>query len=233
MQYQGVLWNRRDNCIALSFFYLTKKISNNNFNDVIVGLTLYDVKNAKTLCFRTVSSSYFYQFHARNNKLDRYDVVLEIFKECIQPIMACKWYLPSVLDHPWYPPIPWLHYVILLPMKNDQIGLENVPEERKISIPEYFVYGIPKWPAKKDNFVFDNFASFKDGRATILFDFNAEKRITYPLRFDQSKGEPLVHLDFAFYDGEQQKLIARLRKIKKCKVILCKRQKRFNKDYLC
>lgn len=196
-----------DNCIALSFFYLTKKISKNDFNDVLVGLVLYDIKNAKTLCFRIVSSSYFYQFQPRNRDIGRYDVALSIFEECIQPNMVCKWYLPSLIDHPWYTPMPWIHYSVLLPIKNNT-DLENIDKEKQLSIPEYFVFGIPKWPAKSDNFVFEHFASFREGRATILFDFNSDKRITYPLRFDQSKGESLVHLDFAFYDGKQHKLIA-------------------------
>ena len=199
----------KQNSIALSFFYLTKKVSQNeNFNDVVVGLILYDIKNEKTLCFRTVSSNYFYQYKTKNNKLGKYDVALDIFNECIKPNMKCNWYLPSTLDHPWYTPMPWIHYIVLLPMKNDENKSDIIAEERKISMSEYFVFGIPKCPANHDNFVFENFASFKEGRATILFDFNDEKRITYPLRFDQSKGEPLVHLDFAFYDGDQQKLIA-------------------------
>jgi hypothetical protein len=34
------------------------------------------------------------------------------------------------------------------------------------------------------------------------------RNINYILRFDQSPGEPLVHLDFSFYDGEEHKLIS-------------------------
>lgn len=198
-----------DNCVVLSFFYLTKKISkDNDFNDVLVGMILYDIKNKKTLCFSIVSSSYFYQSHVKNKGVGLYDVALSIFEESIDKQMVCKSFPPTTIDHPWYTPLPWIYYAVLLPIELDNNLPNTIDEIRKISVPEYFTFGIPKWPANSSCFVFDNFSSFKNGRATCIFDFNAEKRITYPLRFDQSAGEPLVHLDFAFHDGKENKLIA-------------------------
>ena len=196
-----------DNCIGLSFFILTKKISKkHDFNDSLVGIILNDIKNEKTICFSIVSKSYFYQSHVKNVREGNYDVALSLFEECVNKNMELKSFLPVTVDHPWYTPLPWIYYAVLLPLELDE-DVSEISKEKIISIQDYFLFGIPKWPATKDSFVFEHFSSFKEGRATCLYDFNSKNKITYPLRFDQSKGEPLVHLDFAFYDGKQNKLI--------------------------
>ena len=81
-----------------------------------------------------------------------------------------------------------------------------------------FVYGLKTLNPKYSDYHFD-FEKFiksivgKDDLIDISY-YNASlKQDINPRRFK-----------------EQQKLISRLRKITKCKVILCKRQKRFNKD---
>ena len=81
-----------------------------------------------------------------------------------------------------------------------------------------FVYGIKTLNKKYSDYHFD-FESFikkivgKNNLINIFY-YNASlKQTINPRRFK-----------------EQQKLLARLRKISKCKIILCKRQKRFNKD---
>jgi len=81
-----------------------------------------------------------------------------------------------------------------------------------------FVYGLKSLNIKYSDYHFD-FKNFikkiinKDNLIDILY-YNASlKQAINPRRFK-----------------EQQKLITRLKKITKCQVILCKRQKRFNKD---
>jgi len=81
-----------------------------------------------------------------------------------------------------------------------------------------FVYGLKTLSPKYSDYHFD-FENFikkiigKNDLIDILY-YNASlKQAINPRRFK-----------------EQQKLLSRLRKITKCKVILCKRQKRFNKD---
>ncbi len=81
-----------------------------------------------------------------------------------------------------------------------------------------FVYGMKSLSPKYSDYHFD-FESFikkiigENDLIDILY-YNASlKQAVNPRRFK-----------------EQQKLLARLRKITKCKVVLCKRQKRFNKD---
>ena len=81
-----------------------------------------------------------------------------------------------------------------------------------------FVYGLKTLNQKYSDYHFDfkNFLKKIVGKNNLIniFYYNASlKQAINPRRF-----------------REQQKLLARLRKIAKCKVILCKRQKRFNKD---
>lgn len=81
-----------------------------------------------------------------------------------------------------------------------------------------FVYGLKSLNLKYSDYHFDfeNFFKKVIGKNELIdiFYYNASlKQTINPRRFK-----------------EQQKLLARLKKIAKCKVILCKRQKRFNKD---
>jgi len=92
--------------------------------------------------------------------------------------------------------------------------------EKRISIyidGANFVYGLKSLNPKYSDYHFDfkNFIKriISKNKLIDIFYYNASlKQEINPRRFK-----------------EQQKLIARLRKIPKCKVILCKRQKRFNK----
>jgi uncharacterized LabA/DUF88 family protein len=81
-----------------------------------------------------------------------------------------------------------------------------------------FVYGLKSLNKTYSDYHFDFEAFIKKiiGKNDLIdiFYYNASlKQEINPRRFK-----------------EQQKLLARLRKIVKCKVVLCKRQKRFNKD---
>ncbi len=81
-----------------------------------------------------------------------------------------------------------------------------------------FVYGLKSLHPKYSDYHFDfeNYIKAVTGKDELvgIFYYNASlKQDINPRRFK-----------------EQQKLLARLRKIQKCKVILCKRQKRFTKE---
>lgn len=81
-----------------------------------------------------------------------------------------------------------------------------------------FVYGLKSLSPKYSDYHFDfeNFIKKIIGKNDLIdiFYYNASLKQAINLRRFK----------------EQQKLLARLRKITKCKVVLCKRQKRFNKD---
>ena len=58
-------------------------------------------------------------------------------------------------------------------------------------------------------FDFSYFSSDHAGRAVCILNLNEEtKTLKYVLRFDQSQGEPLVHIDFAYHDTKEFKHIS-------------------------
>ncbi|MDP3026939.1 MAG: NYN domain-containing protein [Nanoarchaeota archaeon] len=92
--------------------------------------------------------------------------------------------------------------------------------EKRISIyidGANFVYGLKSLNPKYSDYHFD----FKNFIKRII----GKNKLIDVLYYNASLKQEINPRRFK----EQQKLIARLRKISKCKVILCKRQKRFNK----
>jgi hypothetical protein len=80
---------------------------------------------------------------------------------------------------------------------------------RILSIPEFFIFGHITSPQEESSFVFNNFSADKQGRALCIMNLNENNRqIKYTLRFDQSAGEPLIHVDYSYYDKSEIKLIA-------------------------
>lgn len=78
-----------------------------------------------------------------------------------------------------------------------------------MSIPEFFVFGYPSSALEENSFEFTSFGSTTKGRATCILNINDGSTVLkYLLRFDQSPAEPLVHLDFSYYDREEFKLIS-------------------------
>ncbi|MGI0041728.1 MAG: hypothetical protein ACRD94_07170, partial [Nitrosopumilaceae archaeon] len=60
----------------------------------------------------------------------------------------------------------------------------------------------------ENSFDFISFSSAETGRAICILNFNDNDHfVHYNLRFDQSH-EPLVHLDYSYYDPKESKLIA-------------------------
>ena len=78
-----------------------------------------------------------------------------------------------------------------------------------MSTANFFIFGYPSLPTEGRSFVFSNFSIDKEGHAMCIFNLNKmSKQVKYTLRFDQSGGQPLVHLDFSFYEDKEIKLIA-------------------------
>jgi len=85
---------------------------------------------------------------------------------------------------------------------------QNVEAQHRITVSEFFAYGYPSLPDEENSFIFSNFSIHKERRAVCILNFNKQnQRLKYTLRFDQSVGERLVHLDFSLYDGNEIKLI--------------------------
>jgi hypothetical protein len=194
-----------DNSIALSFFYLSPKFHSDKKPDVLIGSILYDLKNRNTLFFNIQSGVSFQQDNYKlNSPVPK--IADHLFQAGVDEKLICKSFIPLPIDSPWYTPLPWFSYSVL---SDKEIAYtKTVPNSHKINIPEFFVFGATSPPDEKNSFNFNKFSSDSKGRASINLQFlNGEKALQYNFRFDRSMGEPLVHLDFAFFDSQENKLI--------------------------
>jgi hypothetical protein len=203
---------RLENSLALSFFYLNKKFTYkiNDFEDILIGMILYDLKNKEALCYNLQS------FTALAPEISSplefkllYDIALELLKRSLDTAGNFKSFLPLPLDSPWYTPLPWICFSVLHPMNVDTTKGEH--DIKRVSIAEFFTFGYSSFITdRSSSFAMVPFSSQQKGHATCILKLNDNgNRLTYNLRFDKSAGEPLVHLDYAIWDGEKEsKLIS-------------------------
>ncbi len=198
-----------DNSIALSFFMLSNKTGlNKKTEDVLLGLICYDLKNKQTLSFNILSVDSLAKQNILGPNLGFYDAAEILFKHTLSETNEFKSYLPLPIDSPWYTALPWICFSTLLPVELDNLQSTMAPV-RKMTIPEFFVFGYPSSALEENSFEFTRFSSTTKGRATCILNINDENAVLkYLLRFDQSHAEPLVHLDFSYYDIEEVKLIS-------------------------
>jgi hypothetical protein len=137
-----------------------------------------------------------------------YDVGLWLFNRSLNNELVCNSYVPLPLDSPWYTALPWLSYSALSSVKLDA-NIKGQNFSRNIGIPEFFTFGYSTDARYGSSFDFSHFSSEHDGRAVCILNLNEETKIMkYVLRFDQSQGETLVHIDFAYHDTNEFKLIS-------------------------
>jgi len=198
-----------DSNTALSFFLLSKKLGPpDQFGDLLIGLILYDLKNEETIAFNIQSLTSLIQIRDVDKRQGLYDVGLCLFNRSLNKELVCNSYLPLPLDSPWYTALPWLSYSALLPIKLDSNNKEQ-NLIRNISIPEFFTFGHSTDARYGNSFDFSYFSSDHAGRTVCILNLNEEtKTLKYVLRFDQSQGEPLVHIDFAYHDTKEFNLIS-------------------------
>jgi hypothetical protein len=189
-----------DNSIALSCFFLSKLYKSNKevmpFDDMLIGMIIYSLKTSEVLGFNIQSAASFY----RNNNFvpgrGLFDIVESMVSQSIEEDGTVASYLPLPVDSPWYTCLPWLCYSALSALPNDTIEDEAM-SNNLLSIPEFFTFCYPKSPQDGYSFSFNHFSSARNGRATcILYSNDSKNPVAYTLRFDQSEGERLVHLDF-------------------------------------
>jgi hypothetical protein len=196
-----------DSSLAISFILLAEK--NPNPVEMLVGFIMYDLKAKNTICFDIQSvASFKDQNPAVNERLETFlaPVALSLFNKSINGKMECKSYLPLPIYTDWYTPLPWLTYLALHPI---QIKSRAAPEQRNMTIPEFLTFGYAEDYRMENSFHFKPFSFGTHGHAACILKFNDDnRRLKYILRFDQSSGEPLLHLDYSMYDEREKKFIA-------------------------
>lgn len=197
-----------DNVVAVSYFLLgnTFPKTGNMSDDMIIGIIVYDLKNRRVVAFNVQSYAVFLREHSFDKGRGLYDIVIHLFNITVNRKLQFKSYPPLPMDSPWFTVLPWICFSVLLPIENDK---KKLLPKLTVNIPEFFIFGFNLLPVKLNSFVFKHFSETGRGRASCILNVNDNGRqITLNLRFDQSLGEPLVHLDFSYYDMKQIKLIA-------------------------
>ncbi len=187
-----------ENVFILSFFLFSKQISKMDDlkDDVIVGAIIYDVKAKQTLSINFKSVISFYKNPDERKGDGFFKIVKHLFQKSIDSDFNYTSYLPFPINSRWYTPLPWIQYSVLNSINLDE-DMSN--DKQAITIPQFFTFGCPTDPRNGSNFSYQVFSEKGNGRAVCILYFNNEnENIPYNLRFDQSEGEPLVHLDFAF-----------------------------------
>lgn len=196
-----------DSSFAMSFLVLSEK--NLHPKEMLVGFIIYDLKTNKTICFNIQSLvSFQIQNSIEKEGLDilTAKMAISLFDKSCNRKMECRSYLPLPVYTEWYTPLPWLTYITLNPI---QIKSRVAPGHRNISTSEFLAFGYAEDYKSESSFHFKTFSFGTEGHAACILKFNnGNKTLKYNLRFDQSAGEPLLHLDYSLYDARQEKLIA-------------------------
>lgn len=119
-----------------------------------------------------------------------YDIALDLFRKSCNNTGNIKSFLALPLHSPWYTPLPWICFSVLLPTRLDDRE-DSIQDYKRISISEFFTFGYPSFITDESSFDIVPFSSDQKGHATCILNFNgAHKKLTYNMRFDKSSGEP-------------------------------------------
>ena len=189
----------KQNSFLFSFFNFYSKSPKSEFHpDFFIGCILYDLKNQKTISFNLTS-----MYEECENNDFKGGVMFahccnKVFEKSFQKESFLSMLHVSIL-HTTYTPIPWLFFAILYPI--NELTKDSKNKDYFINIPELFVFGISKELNTQESFYYDNITKIRKGRAVIQLDLNKDKKINYQLRFDVSKKEKFLHIDFGYYQN--------------------------------
>ena len=193
------------NCFLFSFFYFYSKSEKSKFHpDMFIGCIFYDLKNQKTVSFNLTSTFE----ESDETDLKGGQMFIHCCKKLFEKSIQNENFLSIVhisTIHTTYTPIPWIFFAVLHPF--DSILKNSNNSEYLITIPELFIFGISKELNTEDSFYYNNITKTKNGSAIIQYDLIKNEKINYQLRFDVSKGESFLHIDFGCYLKTMNKLL--------------------------
>jgi len=189
--------------IAHSAFLLSPKLVKGKKDrkyDPIVGSIVYDLKNDDVLAFNLATMRQL-SMHLRN-------IRQEGLAHCVSYLLDRSFsheeekissFLSAPIRVPNYTPLPWIIYSVLQETLSDKIRFED-PRFR-ITIPHFFVFGLPPLPTEKPSFIFEP----EKQKALFMMKFRDKNdEVSFQLRFDRSKGEPTFHVDFQIFAPRHQ-----------------------------
>jgi len=194
---------KTQNCYLFSFFYFYSK---SEFHpDIFVGCLFYDLKNQKTISFNLTSTYEECELvDLRGGQMFIY-CCKKIFEKSIQQENLLSIMHVSII-HTTYTPLPWIFFAVLNSFEKEFEKVKNT--DYLINIPELFLFGISKDLNTQESFYYQNITRDSRGSCIIQFDLIKDTKINYQLRFDVSKGEEFLHIDFGYYQDKMNKLLS-------------------------
>lgn len=196
-----------ENCYLFSFFYFYSKSTKSKFHpDVFIGCIFYDLKNQKTVSFNLTST---YEEVEHDNNLKGAQLFIHCCRKIFEKSIEREYFLSIMhvsIIHTTYTPLPWIFFAALYSFENIFTNTKN--RDYLINIPEFFIFGISKEFNTQESFYYENITKNRRGSAIIQFDLINDKKINYQLRFDVSKGEEFLHIDYGYYQNTMNKLLS-------------------------
>jgi len=184
---------KADLAICFSAFVIgpkahSKKKGKNS--DLIVGILVYDLKNRQTLSFNLNSLWQLQHIAMRVGTFGLWESVFSLFEttKCEESFRS---FLPLPLNFRNFTPLPWFCVAFIKGIR-EEIKLGNV----KIDLPLFLAFGTPLLLYGKPSYDFDA----EKQRALIMLGFRENNQnFSHQMRFDISKGEPNLHIDYQIF----------------------------------
>jgi len=166
------------------------QLKKKEMSDAIVCLLVYDLKNRQTLSFNLNSLG---QFQRRISAVGRHglwECVLDLFERTKSEDMF-RSYLPLPINLRDYTPLPWFCLAFIKGIRE-----EMLVNDVKFDLPLFLAFGAPLFFDAKPSYDFDA----EKQRALIMLGFKENgQRFFHQVRFDMSKGEPKLHVDYQIF----------------------------------
>jgi hypothetical protein len=184
---------KADLAICFSAFVIGPKANSKNKNknsDLIVGILVYDLKNRQTLSFNLNSLWQLQHTVVKVGTHGLWECVYALFEKtkCEESFNS---FLPLPLNFRNFTPLPWFCVAFIKGIK-EGIKLGNT----EIDLPLFLAFGTPLLMYGKPSYDFDA----EKQRALIMLGFRENNQnACHQMRFDISKGEPNLHIDYQIF----------------------------------
>lgn len=181
-----------DLAVCYSAFMVSPNIPflSKDHSDIIIGLIVYDLKQRQILSFNLNSLMQFQTKTDNIGKQGLWECLFNLF-ERTKCEGSFRSFLPLPLNIRDFTPLPWFCIALMQGISAD-IKIGSV----ELDLPLFLAFGSPLVLQNKPSYSFDA----KKQVAFIMLGYRENEEQFYPqLRFDVSKGEPKLHLDFQVY----------------------------------
>jgi hypothetical protein len=182
-----------DHAVCFSAFILGPEIGTKKTTgaEVIIGLLAYDLKSRKTLSFNLNLVGQFRRKIANIGQYGFWECIYDLFNRTDNRNTFTS-YLPVPLNLKDYTPLPWFCIAFIKGIKQEIV----IANTAKIDLPLFLAFGTPLLRDGKPSYSFN--AEKQSAIVMLGFRENGEKAL-HQLRFDMSKGERNLHMDYQVF----------------------------------